>query len=173
MKKLNYRKVFIIIAILAFTIAITAFSNLYQSKDKLAIRQKLSISKKKITSKDSSKNSLKVMDDFNLINRKVDFIYPTDGIRDPFQRKSQTTVNPQLQKPVMPMANPSSFMLFGILWNDKNPIAIIKDSKNETHLAKVGEKIDSFRVIDIKPGMVKVERDNKVIQLELWPEAKM
>jgi hypothetical protein len=173
MKKLNYRKVFIIIAILAFTIAITAFSNLYQSKDKPAIRQNLSISNKpKITSKDSSKNNLKAMD-FNLINRKGNFIYPTDGIRDPFQRKSQTTVNTQLQKPVMPMADPSSVMLIGVLWNDKNPIAIIKDSKNKTHLAKAGEEIDSFRVINIKPRMVKVERDNKVIQLELWPEAKM
>jgi Tfp pilus assembly protein PilP len=107
----------------------------------------------------------------NLTNtrQRQDFVYPFDNIRDPFQIRQNIAVTPQQQELPTQTGKPLPLKLTGIIWKDGKGIAIIKDSKNETHLVKAGEEIDSVRVIDIKPRMVKVESNNEVIQLELWP----
>jgi len=155
---------FILFIISIFCVAIISFIlyTLYTSSDE---------SMTKVVNKGKSGNVPETAMDISHTTHRQDFVYPSEDIRDPFQAGQNIVVTPQQQE--LPTGKPLPLKLTGVIWSKGEAIAIIKDSKNETHLAKVGEEIDSVRVIDIKPRMVKVESNNEVIELELWPEAKM
>ena len=138
-----------IISIFCVAILCVIFYNFYTSNDD---------SMTKRVNKGSPLDSVNEIIAMELPNpgHRQDFIYPSDNIRDPFQVRHNTIVTTQ-QKPPLLTGKPIALRLTGVIWKDDKAIAIIKDSNNQTHLAKAGEKIDSFRVIDIKPRMVKVQ----------------
>lgn len=91
-----------------------------------------------------------------------DFIYPADNKRDPFQRLRVD------QKPPEVTVKTPSIKLTGVIWNKKNPVAIITDSENNSHFVRIGEKIGETKVIAIQPGSITVEKDGRTQELVLW-----
>ncbi len=95
-----------------------------------------------------------------------DFIYPTDGTRDPFQKVS-ASIDVQQSS-----GNTPRIMLTGVIWDDEDPVAIITDSDNNSCLVRIGEEISSAKVLSIQPRSITIERDGETQELTLWP-AKM
>jgi hypothetical protein len=92
-----------------------------------------------------------------------DFVYPADVIRDPFK---QVSVPEAQQKPT---DKQPTIMLTGVIWDTKNPIAIITDSDSNSYIVKVGAKVNRAKVLTIRPKSITIERDGKIEDLILWP----
>lgn len=92
-----------------------------------------------------------------------DFVYPADVTRDPFKQVSV----PDIQQ--KPTAKQPTIMLTGVIWDPENPIAIITDSDSNSYILKVGEKVNSTKVLTIRPRSVTIEKDGKIEDLILWP----
>jgi hypothetical protein len=90
---------------------------------------------------------------------RKDFVYPADGVRDPFQQVSVQAVAPPINQTIMVLA--------GVIWDERNPVAIITDSDRNSYVVRVGEKINKAVVLDIQPGSVTIERDGKTQELKL------
>ena len=90
---------------------------------------------------------------------RKDFVYPSDGVRDPFRQVPvQAVVSPAKQ---------TSMILAGVIWDEKNPVAIITDSDRNSYVVRVGEKINEAVVLDIRPGSVTIESDGRTQELKL------
>ena len=153
-----------IVSIFCVVIILFIIYNLYNSKDGSIL---LGNGK---NSNPSDGTAKAIAMEYPDITPRQDFVYPLANIRDPFQTGKRAAESSILTTQTV---KPLSLKLTGVIWGKGESIAIIEDSKNETHLAKAGEEIDGVKVIDIKPGMVKVQRDNEVIELALWSEIKM
>ncbi len=92
-----------------------------------------------------------------------DFVYPADVTRDPFKQVSA----PEAQQ--KPTDKQPTIMLTGVIWDAESPIAIITDSDSNSYIVKVGEKVNSAKVLTIRPKSITIERDGKIEDLILWP----
>jgi len=92
-----------------------------------------------------------------------DFVYPANVARDPFKQLSAPDIQ---QKPI---AQQPTVMLTGVIWDTESPIAIITDSDSNSYIVKVGEKVNSAKVLTIRPKSITIERDGKIEDLILWP----
>jgi len=137
-------------SIIAIILAINTIYNIYPSKKASSVSvSERNTQDKQIARKDYHKN----------------FIYPSDSIRDPFEK---FTPKPIVKSPVIvPEKTTTSVILTGILWHDKNPIAIFKDSNNNSYLAKRGEEIGSIKILDIQRNGVKIRKGGKTEELTL------
>lgn len=74
----------------------------------------------------------------------------TRAERDPFRYKIKGKITPQKQW------KPSSVIVKGIIWDDKNPSAAISIDNGKTIFVNEGERINHIRIL-------KIERDKIII----------
>jgi hypothetical protein len=92
-----------------------------------------------------------------------------DPFRAPFLRleeKPKKKVKPQIEEP------PPKYILSGILWDKKNPLAVISDSTGNTFTVKEGDIIEKIKIIKVSKDEVWYRFKNKIIKLSRVSENK-
>ena len=95
-----------------------------------------------------------------------DFIYPVENTRDPFVQVSVPVVVIQTTS----TGRKLDIILTGIIWDDEDPIAIVTDSRSDSHLVRIGEEIGKAKILAIHPGSITIEVNGEKRELMLWPE---
>ncbi len=94
-----------------------------------------------------------------------DFVYPVDNIRDPFVQVSVPVVETQTTS----SGKKPGIALTGIIWDEDDPIAIITDSRNKSHIVRTGDELNGARIIAIHTRSIIIEVNGKQQELVLWP----
>lgn len=94
-----------------------------------------------------------------------DFVYPVDNIRDPFVQVSVPVVATQTTSP----GKKPGITLTGIIWDDDDPIAIVADSRSDSHIVRTGDELDGARITRIQIRSIIIEMNGKQQELVLWP----
>lgn len=55
-----------------------------------------------------------------------------------------------------------AFILEGIIWDEKNPLAFINGK-----IVRVGKKIGGYEVVEIKVGRVKLQKGDEILELKI------
>jgi hypothetical protein len=95
----------------------------------------------------------------------ADFVYPSiDGLRNVFQLYHEV-VTPQAKN----LQTPLPLILTGVIYNERNPIAILMDGENKkSYLARVNDTILDFTVLKIEPRSVILNHLDTRIELRVF-----
>ena len=97
-----------------------------------------------------------------------------DKLRDPFQpagkqvKNSQTDVrNKDLVKEAPKTEGPPPYTIDGMLWDDKNPSAVLKNTQTgESKMVEKGGVWENIKIIDIKQDRVIIRYGKKDYTLQ-------
>ncbi|RLF42985.1 MAG: hypothetical protein DRN29_10725 [Thermoplasmata archaeon] len=100
----------------------------------------------------------------------INFVYPAQtDVRDPFRRGE---VREHGGKPQYGIFSPP-LILTGIIYNERNPIAILKDNKGNTYLARKGETVLGYTVRDILRRSVILRKMRMEMELKVFDEDRL
>jgi len=121
------------------------------------------------TKKGTPPTATRKTDETVKILAKTDFVYPTDRTRNPFSRAPADVIEQSDKgyKPTSPLP-----VLTGIIWDEKNPIAILMDNNRRSYTARKNGQVMSLKVIEIYPRSVLIEKDGLEYELKLWDKDK-
>lgn len=101
-----------------------------------------------------------ILSSFNLLNAD-EFIYNSHGKKDPFSPPVKGV------GAVTDMELLSGIRLEGIVWDSKNPMAMVNDS-----IVAIGDEIAGAKVVDITKNEVIIEIDGQRVSLKLQIEVE-
>ena len=86
-------------------------------------------------------------------------------MRDVFQRHYPDIATPEQSAP-----SPLSLILTGVIYQKRNPIAILVDGRSKSYLAKVNDTILDYTVLKIEPRSVILKQRETQIKLTVFKE---
>lgn len=121
-----------------------------------------------LTEPEKSSAAIRKTSETMRVRAKTDFVYPTDGTRNPFSLAMTDFPGRAVgDKPTTALP-----ILTGVIWDENNPIAILMDSNQRSYTAGKNGQVMSFKVVDIHSGRVLLEKAGKEYELKLWEEDK-
>jgi len=158
---------YLLLPIITTGVVVIAISVFYyvDSKRVNSLQKKVKDTRKSDIVLNTDTNEISVPDPQN----SMDFVYPIENTRDPFQQMSIPVIAQNITEFE---TRQSSILLTGIIWDTENPIAILSDSKNNSYLVKIGEEINGTKVLSIGQKSVILKKNGEERELELW-QAKL